>query len=96
MEEAMYAIGQHCSGAARRNIKLYGSKGPSIARLGRRAGHTPNRFNRLSPLWMRVVKRCFVFGQDHLARQRHTREEVFGTIKKLNAKHPTTLLTVED
>lgn len=47
-------------------------------------------------LWMTVVKGGFVRGQDHCARQRHTRDEVSAAINKLEAKHPTALLTVEN
>lgn len=39
-EEATYTFGEHYNGAARRNIKPYGNKGSSSARLGHQAGHT--------------------------------------------------------
>lgn len=39
---------------------------------------------------------CFVCGQEHRARTRHSREEVTDAINKLKARHPSALLTVEE
>lgn len=45
---------------------------------------------------MGSVRGYFVCGEDHLARQRHRREEISNPIELLKAKHPIALLTVED
>lgn len=45
---------------------------------------------------MRDVIRCFVRGAQHLTCQRHRTEKISISIGRLEAKHPTTLLTVDD
>lgn len=92
----MYTLGQRYHGAARRKMKPCGNEGPSSARSGRQAGHKRNRFERPSPLCMRGVKGCLLSGQDYLAKQRHTAEEVTAALEKLMAKHPDAVLIVED
>lgn len=45
---------------------------------------------------MRGVKRCFLFGQDRLARNRHSKDEITIVNGEYKSEHPTELLTVED
>lgn len=50
----------------------------------------------ISPEWMGGVKRCFVFGQPNSANECHSRDEVTKATSRLNEKHPTALISVND
>lgn len=54
------------------------------------------RPSKLSPQWMRGVRSCFVFRNDHRSNDKLTRDEVAAAVNRLKSKHPTALLTVED
>lgn len=64
----MYSLEKHHSRAGTMKIKPYGKNGPIFARSDNKQV-THERIRRLSLLWMREVKDCFVWKQDHLARQ---------------------------
>lgn len=95
-KESTCTVGQHYDRATSRNNRLYGNKGRSSACLGWQDGHTRNRFKRLSLLWMKGVKSCFICRLHHLARQYHAKEEVKAAIIKLRAKRPTAHFTFKD
>lgn len=57
-------------------------------------GRTQGRKLRYS--WLRGVKGCFVFGQNHMENDKHPREEVRTAIKKLGDKYPSALLSLDD
>lgn len=80
-DETMCTLEQQYGGEAQRNIKSYGRKDRSLARLGRLDVHAGSRTRRLNFKRMEGMKGCFVCGKDHLARQDHNREEVTTTIK---------------
>lgn len=69
----------------------YGNEG----RWNSRGSSQTNWKKRLYPSWMRGVRGCVACGEDHLAQQRHGGEEVSKAMKRLKAKHPTYLFTVD-
>ena len=81
--EALYSLGSKYGGEAKRNLKGY--------QKGNRKGAA-----KISSKWFAGVKGCYVCGKNHMARTRHSRDEIMAAIKKLKEKHSKALLSVED
>ena len=102
--ETFYSLGKTYGGEAIKDTKKPWSnrshtKTPNHRdnKYNNRPGNKPGwRGRRLSSEWMRGVKGCFVCGQDHMANNRHSREEVTAAINRLKSRHPSALLTIED
>lgn len=85
--EAHYSLGQKYGGQAQKPMKTYGPKHADRSNRGGR---------RLKSGWMRGVKGCFVCGRNHLANDKHPREEVTAAIRRLKENHPAALLSTTD
>lgn len=95
-DDESYTFGQKYRGAARLATKPYGNRDPSIVGTGLYQNQGPHQYKRLNPSWMRGVKFFFECGQDDVARQRLSRDEVTVAIERMKARHPKPLLTVDD
>lgn len=54
------------------------------------------RVEKYQPQWMRCVRGCVVFRRPHRANDRHSLEADTTVLRRLDAAHPTALITVED
>ena len=83
IDDALYSLGNKFGGEAKKSLKGRGKRGRQASR-------------KLSSKWLAGIKGCWVCGQGHLARFKHTREEVSKALDRLREKHPSAMLTVED
>jgi len=78
-----YSIGKKYGGSAKRNLRGGGSSSGKYRM-------------KLSPKWLAGAKGCYVCGQNHSARTRHSQEEVRAALEKLRRNHSSAMVSVED
>lgn len=93
-EEVLYTLGKSYRGQARRNVKPHLQISHRLFKD--RGNQSRQQWRRLCSSWLKGLEGWFDSSSNHMENEKHPREDVRASIKKLRDNQPTPVLTLDD